>query len=1672
MMKRIWLALVALGAWWNSAVGQVIFYDGFESFPDTVVTTPAVFGMWTYTKTDSGRLQTAYQPYRGQRAITLDASAVQFSNNWWTLTVDLSAYDTAVDTLVLEFWVTDYGDETDAGDSIAIRGDSSQPWINLYQMTPGSWTNGAWQKLSFSLTDALRNGGQQFDSTFQIRFAQYDNYPVATDGIAFDDVKIYIPGPDVAVVALDSPISGCGLTNSEAVQFKVVNLGTPLAAGDTISYGVVLNGTSVCNENYVLTSSVNVGDTITIAAPSSCNVNLATPGTYTVTVYVDPWWDIDLFNDTLDAFVESQPTVSTFPYAESFESGPGGWVTGSESGRTSSFEWGDLAASPAPGTIDTAADGVMAWETDIDGDYFNNQGDWVESPCFDFSAFVNPVKFSAWVWWDAEFSWDGAALDTMVDPAAGWGRVGQQGDPFNWYNDNTISGLYWTGNAHGWSGTATNNGSGGWVRVTRILPNLSGRSNVRFRFVFGSDGSVNSYDGFAFDMVQIEELWYDVAVTAINRPLTGCGLGSAEPIWITIANVGLDLNAGDTVPYSVQVGTNTCNSFLVVGSNGLPMGSDTTFQTTCTGDFSMPGTTYTIGAWTSLPGDADTTNDLLVADITHNMPPPLSAGDIFFDDFECMPDLATQTSGTILLSGNPGSPWTYTNSDNGRLQTAYTNYDPAGGARAITLDANPSGPFSSNWMTLELDLSLYDTAVDVIMLSVYARDHGDETHPGDSIAIRGSSSDPWINIEPSWAPTTSWQEYFYNITDTLKKAGQNFSATFQVRFAQYDNFPVPSDGISIDRVRIYQLLPDVGVVSIDSPVTDCGLGSNETIWLTMHNYGAFLFPGDTVPYFVQVDTGVICSDFLVVGASGWYTGQDTSFASSCTGDFSAPQNYVVRAWTALPADSATANDSAAAVVTSIPLVSSFPYVEDFESGPGGWANITVSGGTSPWEHGQPSAYTYANNTIDTAAQGLYAWEVNIDGDYDDNQIVALVSPCFDFSGHGRVIINFKGYWDSEPVWDGTRFDTLVLTGTNVNDVVGDQNATNWYNYTSISALGSAGWSGNSGGWMDVAKVFTHELAGHRVRFAFIFASDGSVSYYDGFGVDSFAISTWSYCFSDTDTVIICAGDSALIHGQWQYMAGTYVDTFQVGGCDSISTVFLSVIPAVSTSVTDTICQGDTAWIGNTPYTQAGTHTDTLTTVLGCDSIVTLTLTVLPSPSYTMSQTICQGDTVWVGGMAFTQAGTHTITFTAANGCDSVVTLNLTVNPTYNVSDTVMICQGDSALIHGQWQTQAGVYSHTYTSAAGCDSVVNTTLVVNPTYNVSDTVMICQGDSALIHGQWQTQAGVYSHTYTSAAGCDSVVNTTLVVNPTYNVSDTVMICQGDSALIHGQWQTQPGVYSHTYTSAAGCDSVVNTALVVNPVYNVLDTVVICQGDSVLIHGQWQTQPGVYAHTYTSAGGCDSNVYTTLIVNPTYAVNVTDTICQGDTAWIGNMPYTQAGTYTQTLSSAAGCDSVVTLNLSVTVVDTTVVVSGDTLTVQQSNATYQWLDCNNNMSPISGATAQSYVATASGSYAVQVTYMGCVATSGCHVVVMSGLAEVERTFGMKVYPNPTRGTLYVETDRRGAYEFRLYDLLGKEYWRRRTYIDGRYAIHLGEVAKGIYFLEIRSGDQVEVLQLRVE
>ncbi len=388
---------------------------------------------------------------------------------------------------------------------------------------------------------------------------------------------------------------------------------------------------------------------------------------------------------------------------------------------------------------------------------------------------------------------------------------------------------------------------------------------------------------------------------------------------------------------------------------------------------------------------------------------------------------------------------------------------------------------------------------------------------------------------------------------------------------------------------------------------------------------------------------------------------------------------------------------------------------------------------------------------------------------------------------------------------------------------------------------------------------------------------------------------------------ICQGDSLLIFGAFRSVSGVFADSLQNRfGCDSVVLRTLTVAPVFNDSTTVQICAGDSALIFGNFETTAGFFTDSNQTAAGCDSLSTIELQVVPSISSKDTLTICQGDSVSVFGNFETAAGVFNDTSVSAGGCDSIATICLVVNNVDTNFITTATC--DSAA--------AGSFTSIFTDANGCDSLVITTVVLQPSFN--DTlfaVEICDGDSTLIFGNFETAAGFFTDSNQTAAGCDSISIRELKVKPVFNDSNVAQICQGDSVLIFGIFRKTAGFITDFGLSSSGCDSNVAFEIVVVPRIITQDTLTICQGDSVSIFGNIETAAGTFVDTSVSSGNCDSIATIQLVVNDTDFVSVVDSICSGDSLFLGGNFQTAAGIYTDVFQNQNGCDSTVTTVLTV-------------------------------------------------------------------------------------------------------------------------------------------------------------
>ena len=394
-----------------------------------------------------------------------------------------------------------------------------------------------------------------------------------------------------------------------------------------------------------------------------------------------------------------------------------------------------------------------------------------------------------------------------------------------------------------------------------------------------------------------------------------------------------------------------------------------------------------------------------------------------------------------------------------------------------------------------------------------------------------------------------------------------------------------------------------------------------------------------------------------------------------------------------------------------------------------------------------------------------------------------------------------------------------------------------------------------------------------------------------------------------DTLIsaICSDDSFLFNSVYYNVAGVYVDTFLgAGGCDSFVALNLIVNPVAITTLTESICSGSSYSFGGQNISIAGIYQDTLLTTFGCDSIVILDLMVNPVATTTLIERICSGSSISFGGQNISVAGIYHDTLLTALGCDSIIILDLTVNPIAATTLTESICFGSSYFFGGQDISISGIYQDTLQTVFGCDSVITLDLMVNPIATTTLVESICFGSSYLFGGQNISISGIYHDTLQTAFDCDSVITLDLMVNPIATTTLVESICSGGSISFGGQNISIAGIYHDTLQTVFGCDSIVTLNLIVNPVATTTLMESVCSGSSYLFGGQNISIAGIYHDTLQTVFGCDSIITLDLNFYPDALFFTIDTAACGSLLFEGQT-YVNDVILVDTITSSQGCDS---------------------------------------------------------------------------------------------------------------------------------------------------------------------
>ncbi len=647
----------------------------------------------------------------------------------------------------------------------------------------------------------------------------------------------------------------------------------------------------------------------------------------------------------------------------------------------------------------------------------------------------------------------------------------------------------------------------------------------------------------------------------------------------------------------------------------------------------------------------------------------------------------------------------------------------------------------------------------------------------------------------------------------------------------------------------------------------------------------------------------------------------------------------------------------------------------------------------------------------------------------------LVTP-YTWNGTSNIVVETVHNAGNGGNGSGTRTNTTTTASNTVFYGSSDNIAGGIAGFDALSTWGT---SGASNLRPNMRFAFTSPMSGSWTPAATLYTNPGATTPYVGGALTS---SVYAKPMTTTTYVVTYTGSN---------------------GCTSQSSATVTVNQPTSSSVSATACDTYTWAQNSTTYTTSGVHTATIPNAAGCDSTITLNLTIKNSTTATVPVTACDSYTWPINSTTYTTSGTHTATIPNAAGCDSVITLNLTINNATSATVNQTACQTYTWPINSTTYTTSGVHTATIPNAAGCDSVITLNLTIGGPSASLVPVTACVSYVWPQTGLTYNTSGAYNDTVPNMYGCDSVITLSLTINQPTSSSVIETECTSFTWAENGTTYNTSGVYTHVIPNAAGCDSTItlNLTIVQPTTSGVFATA--CTSYTWAQNGMTYTASGAYNDTIPNASGCDSIITLNLTINSVTTSTVTISTCNPTYTWAQNgTVYNATGMYNDTITNAAGCDSVVTLNLTIAPFVATATDNGNATITASAGTTYQWINCTTNTA-IAGATTQTFTATVNGTYAAVVSNGTCSDTTNCVNITNVGIKE-NMISTISVHPNPTHDFVIVTMEDASAV-VEVMDVQGKLV--QTTQIKSGDQIDLGAYERGVYTLRIKteSGTSIE-------
>jgi gliding motility-associated-like protein len=416
---------------------------------------------------------------------------------------------------------------------------------------------------------------------------------------------------------------------------------------------------------------------------------------------------------------------------------------------------------------------------------------------------------------------------------------------------------------------------------------------------------------------------------------------------------------------------------------------------------------------------------------------------------------------------------------------------------------------------------------------------------------------------------------------------------------------------------------------------------------------------------------------------------------------------------------------------------------------------------------------------------------------------------------------------------------------------------------------------------------------------------------------------------------------------------TYIATIDLGGCTFSDDVLVSVNPQTTGLDTQVACSSYT-WSNGVTYTSSNNNaTQTLINSNGCDSTVTLNLTINPISTSIDSHTAC-GSYTWQDGNTYTtNNNTSTHILTNSLGCDSIITLDLTIINSTTGTDTQTACDLFTWIDGNNYTSSNSIATHTLTNTVGCDSIVSLNLTITNSTSGIDTQIACNSFTWIDGNSYSNSNSTATHVLTNNVGCDSNVTLNLTINNSSSFTDAFTVCDSLTWTNGITYTSSNNSAIQVLTNNVGCDSVVTLNLTVNNTNTGNDSQTACDSLTWIDGVTYLNSNSIATFSLTNLNGCDSIVTLDLTINNSSYMDLYDTICLNELpiTWEGQS-FTQQGNQIVNYISAANCDSTLSLNLTINdtpnvyinINDTTICIDSSILLYGNGASSYSW---NNNL-----------------------------------------------------------------------------------------------------------------------------